>query len=54
VGSALAKTALDDARSRNLRVVPQCQFIAGYIARHSEYLDLVEEENRELVSRGSE
>jgi predicted GNAT family acetyltransferase len=54
VGSALAKTALDDARSRNLRVVPQCQFIAGYIGRHSEYLDLVDEENRELVSRSSE
>jgi len=51
VGSALAKTALDDARSRNLRVVPRCRFIARYIGHHDEYLDLVDEENRRLVDR---
>lgn len=49
VGSALASTGLDSARDRGLRVVPRCQFIAGYISRHPEYLDLVDEENRGLV-----
>src|SRR5947209_8329506 len=43
VGSAIAQAALDSARERGLRVVPQCAFIAHYISRHSEYLDLVDE-----------
>jgi len=42
VGSALAAAALDDARARGLRVVPQCPFIAGYIDRHPAYADLVD------------
>ncbi len=42
VGSALARTALDDARSRGEKVVPLCSFIAGYIERHDEYADLVD------------
>lgn len=41
VGSALARAALDDVRSKNLTVVPRCPFIAGYIARHPSYADLV-------------
>ena len=41
VGSALARTALDDARARGLGVVPQCPFIAGWIERHPDYGDLV-------------
>lgn len=42
LGGRLARAALDDARSRNLSVVPRCPFIAAYIRRHSEeYLDLV-------------
>src|SRR5690606_17493780 len=41
VGSALARTALDAARAEGLRVVPQCPFIAAYIARHPDYADLV-------------
>jgi predicted GNAT family acetyltransferase len=42
LGSRLARAALDDARTRNLSVVPRCPFIAGYIRRHAEeYLDLV-------------
>jgi predicted GNAT family acetyltransferase len=50
VGSALAKAALDDARARGLRVIPRCRFIASYISRHAEYLDLVDEAHRDLVS----
>lgn len=41
LGALLARFALDDARSRGLRVVPACSFIAGYIARHPEYGDLI-------------
>jgi predicted GNAT family acetyltransferase len=41
VGSALARGALDDARQRQLAVVPRCPFIAEYIGRHQEYADLV-------------
>ena len=40
-GSKLARFALDDARARGLNVVPVCEFIAGYIRKHPEYLDLV-------------
>jgi predicted GNAT family acetyltransferase len=46
IGSTLAKQALDDVRSRGLHAIPQCQFIAGYIRKHPEYLDLVSEEHR--------
>ena len=46
LGSQLARFALDDVRSRGLKAIPVCKFIAGYISRHSEYLDLVPEESR--------
>ncbi len=41
VGSAQAKYVLDESRSRGLKVVPACKFIAAYISRHGEYKDLV-------------
>ncbi|GAA2136151.1 GNAT family N-acetyltransferase [Streptomyces synnematoformans] len=41
VGSALARTALDQARAENLRVLATCPFFAGWIARHPEYQDLL-------------
>lgn len=41
VGGRLARTALDDARARGLRVRPLCPFISAYIRRHPEYRDLV-------------
>jgi predicted GNAT family acetyltransferase len=40
IGSALARTALDDARAQGLRVLAICPFIAGWLARHPEYDDL--------------
>ncbi len=41
VGSALARSALDDVRSRaDLRVVPRCPFIRGWIDAHPDYADL--------------
>jgi uncharacterized protein len=44
VGSRLASFALDDVRTSGARVVPLCPFIAGYIERHDEYADLVDDE----------
>jgi len=41
VGSALARTMLDDARDHGEAVVPQCSFVAGWIERHPEYAELV-------------
>ncbi|MFC7618275.1 GNAT family N-acetyltransferase [Actinokineospora soli] len=40
VGSALARTALDEARRRGLAVLATCPFISGWMQRHPEYLDL--------------
>lgn len=42
VGSALARTALDDARRRGLKVRPTCRYLSAWIDRHPEYGDLVE------------
>ncbi|WP_130799002.1 GNAT family N-acetyltransferase [Streptomyces otsuchiensis] len=41
VGGALAATALDEARTAGLRVLATCPFIAGWIARHPDYQDLL-------------
>lgn len=46
IGSRLAQFALDDVRRQGLHAIPVCQFIAGYIRRHPEYLDLVTAESR--------
>ena len=46
VGSALAKHVLGEARRQGKQVIPVCQFIAGYIRKHPEYLDLVPEDSR--------
>lgn len=41
LASSLIRSALDDARKRNLRVQPFCPFVRGFIAKHTEYRDLV-------------
>ncbi|MBN8808773.1 MAG: N-acetyltransferase [Sphingomonas sp.] len=40
-GSKLIRGALDAARDRGLKVVPQCPFVRAYIERHAEYRDLL-------------
>lgn len=39
--ATLARSALDDARSRGLKVRPDCPYVASYIKKHPEYADLV-------------
>lgn len=41
VGNALARAALDHARSTGLTIEPFCPFVAAYIQRHPEYADLI-------------
>jgi predicted GNAT family acetyltransferase len=42
LAAKLTKTALDFARSSDLRVVPRCSYVSAYIEKHPEYQDLVE------------
>ena len=46
LGSKLARYALDDVRSKGVWAIPVCKFIAGYIHKHPEYVDLVKPEVR--------
>jgi predicted GNAT family acetyltransferase len=39
--ATLARSALDDARTRGLTVHPDCPYVAAYVAKHPEYADLV-------------
>jgi uncharacterized protein len=41
VGSGLARHVLGEARAQGKMVIPVCQFIAGYIRKHREYVELV-------------
>jgi predicted GNAT family acetyltransferase len=41
LASKLAKFALDDARSRGLKVKASCQYIRKYLERHPEYNEIV-------------
>ena len=53
VGSALARSALEDARARDLTVVPICPFVSAYIRKHPEYLALVEPHHRARLEQAS-
>jgi uncharacterized protein len=46
LASRLIAFALDDARARELAVLPFCPFVNAYIQRHREYVDLVPEDQR--------
>lgn len=48
LGGELTHFALDDARSRGLRVLPYCPFVRAWIGKHPEYLDLVPETHRTM------
>ncbi len=44
VGSKLVRGVLDALRAEGAKVVPRCEFVAAYIARHPEYRDLLADE----------
>lgn len=41
IGSQLVGGLLEIARTQGLKVVAKCPFVAGYIAKHPEYADLL-------------
>lgn len=41
VGSVLVRRVLDDIRSRDGKIIPTCPFVAEYIRRHPNYLNVV-------------
>lgn len=41
IAERLVRAALDDARAGNLKVVPACAYVARFIERHPQYLDLL-------------
>lgn len=41
VGSVLVRRVLDDIRSRDGKIIPTCPFVAEYIRRHPDYLNVV-------------
>ena len=47
LASRLVAIALTEARSEGLAVLPFCPFVRAYIARHTEYLDLVPDDMRD-------
>jgi uncharacterized protein len=51
IASRLVRTALDDARTQHVAVVPFCPFVASYIRRHPDYKSLVPPDRRDLLER---
>lgn len=41
VGARLVRAVLDRLREKGAKIHPLCPFVAAYIARHSEYAELV-------------
>jgi uncharacterized protein len=41
VGSVLVRRVLDDIRARDGKIIPTCPFVAEYIRRHPDYLNVV-------------
>lgn len=41
LGSKIAVFALDDARTRGLKVIPSCSYLDTFVQRHPQYQDLV-------------
>ena len=44
VGRGLARAALDDVRARGLKLIAECEFIAGFLKRNPADRDLIAEE----------
>lgn len=46
VGTALARHAVEDVRSKGAKIIPVCPFVARFIRHNPEYLDAVAERCR--------
>jgi len=42
LGTALIRGALDDIRTRGLKILPVCPFVERFIEKHPDYDDLVD------------
>ena len=51
IAGRMAQVALEDARAQRLSVIPRCPYVASYIRRHPQYLDLVPPDDRERFLR---
>ena len=51
VASFLVRRTLDDLRERGAIVVPTCPFVGGWIRRHPDYQDLVDQEKLHQYKR---
>jgi predicted GNAT family acetyltransferase len=51
LGGRLVRSALDDARSRGLTVIPSCPFVQTYLKRHPRDLDIVEPSYRKRLEQ---
>ncbi len=41
IAGKLTQVGLEYAREKNLRVIPMCSYVAAYIRRHPQYVDLM-------------
>jgi predicted GNAT family acetyltransferase len=48
IGSALARTAMEDARARGRTVVPICPFLTGWLDEHPGYENVVARSTRKI------
>jgi uncharacterized protein len=48
IGSALARTAMEDARAKGRTVVPICPFLNGWLAEHPGYENLLARTTRKI------
>jgi predicted GNAT family acetyltransferase len=49
VGAALARAAMDDARTRGRTVVPICPFLSGWLDEHREYEPFLARSTRKVT-----
>lgn len=49
LGGILLRRSMDQVRAQGVRVVPICEFLAGWLDKHPDYQDLVDEEMLERL-----
>lgn len=50
LGSVLARSALEDVRVKGAQIVPLCPFIAGFIDRHPDYEEMIDQETLDRIN----